>query len=568
MLTVCGNLMVIISISHFKQLHTPTNLLLLSLAVADFLIGLIVMPLQMIRYIETCWYFGITFCVFFYAVVTLLSVVSLSNIVLISIDRYLAVCDPLQYSNKITLNIMCMCIILSWSFSVCYVAIMFSMNFKRSENRNTCRGDCFFEMSGAWVIVDTLICFILPYPVMIVLYMKIFIVAKRHAQIIRSVPGQQNCRDGSNSKISKRSERKAAKTLGIIISVHLLCWIPYYLSITQFQAVQYCFQADNSSCIKEVRSTVTYVVMYISAAAVMILTVFGNLMVIISISHFKQLHTPTNLLLLSLAAADFLTGLTVLPFCLILLIETCWYFDKINCIFYNTIGYIIFSVSVYNVTCIAIDRYLAVCDPLLYSTKVTVKMTRLFILFMWLFAVLYNLALIYFNGNLSSTGKTNICLGECKFGISKAWGIADLITVFILPCSVILLLYGKIFVVARRHAKITGLVKRQTVSKKKNRALSTKSQRKAARTLGIVIVVFLLYLSPYFVNSFVNADKSSSSSSVDVNFLNWLVYFNSSLNPIIYALFYPWFQKSVKLIITLQIFNTASSMLNLLPEHS
>ncbi|XP_069042223.1 trace amine-associated receptor 13c-like [Lepisosteus oculatus] len=230
MLTVCGNLVVIISISHFRQLHTPTNFLLLSLAVADFLIGLIVMPLQMIRYIETCWYFGITFCVFFYAVVTLLSVVSLSNILLISIDRYLAVCDPLQYSNKITLNNMRMCIILSWSFSVCYVAIMFSINFKRSENRNTCRGDCFFEMSGAWVIVDTLICFILPYPVMIVLYMKIFIVAKRHAQIIRSVPGQQNCRDGSNSKISKRSERKAAKTLGIIISVHFLCWIPYYLS--------------------------------------------------------------------------------------------------------------------------------------------------------------------------------------------------------------------------------------------------------------------------------------------------------------------------------------------------
>ncbi|XP_069041855.1 trace amine-associated receptor 13c-like [Lepisosteus oculatus] len=229
MLTVCGNLVVIISISHFKQLHTPTNLLLLSLAVADFLIGLIVMPFVMIRYIETCWYFGITFCAFFYAVVTLLSVVSLSNILLISIDRYLAVCDPLQYSNKITLNIICMCIILSWSFSVCYVAIMFSMNFKRSKNLNTCRGDCLFEMSGAWVIADMLICFILPYSVMIVLYMKIFIVAKRHAQVINLVTGKHYCRDGSNSKISKRSERKAAKTLGIIISVHLLCWIPYYL---------------------------------------------------------------------------------------------------------------------------------------------------------------------------------------------------------------------------------------------------------------------------------------------------------------------------------------------------
>ncbi|XP_069041778.1 trace amine-associated receptor 13c-like [Lepisosteus oculatus] len=229
MLTVFGNLMVIISISHFKQLHTPTNLLLLSLAVADFLIGLFVMPFVMVRYIETCWYFGRTFCIIFYSVLCILTVVSLSNVVFISIDRYFAVCHPLRYSSKITVSIVCISIIFSWSFSIFYVAIVFGMNFKRSENLNTCLGDCLFEMSVPWVIIDMLISFILPCSVMIVLYIKIFIVAKRHAQVISSVTGQHYCRDGSNSKISKRSERKAAKTLGIIMGVYLLCWIPYYL---------------------------------------------------------------------------------------------------------------------------------------------------------------------------------------------------------------------------------------------------------------------------------------------------------------------------------------------------
>jgi hypothetical protein len=99
-LAVFGNLLVMTSILHFKQLQSPANFLIASLACADFCVGVAVMPFSMVRSVESCWYFGRSFCAFHTCCDVAFCYSSLFHLCFISIDRYIAVTDPLTPSSR------------------------------------------------------------------------------------------------------------------------------------------------------------------------------------------------------------------------------------------------------------------------------------------------------------------------------------------------------------------------------------------------------------------------------------------------------------------------------------
>uniref|UniRef100_A0A3Q3LZS9 Trace amine-associated receptor 13c-like n=1 Tax=Mastacembelus armatus TaxID=205130 RepID=A0A3Q3LZS9_9TELE len=270
----------------------------------------------------------------------------------------------------------------------------------------------------------------------------------------------------------------------------------------------------------------------------------------------RQLHTNTNTLLLSLAVSDFLVGLVVMPG------ETlrqtdCWFLGDLTCCLYKYVSFIIANTAVEIIVLISVDRYVAICDPLHYPTRVTERRVKLCVCLCWLGSFFYYS--LFFKDELTEPGRYNSCYGQCVFVISYIAGIVDLVVTFIAPVTVIIVLYMRVFVVAVSQARamrshITAVTLQRSVT-------NTKSELKAARTLGGVVAMFLLCFCPYYCVSLAGDTALNGSSAA---FVLYLYYFNSCLNPLIYALFYPWFRKTVKLIVTLKILQPGSCEANVL----
>ncbi|KAF3694408.1 Trace amine-associated receptor 13c [Channa argus] len=208
---------------------------------------------------------------------------------------------------------------------------------------------------------------------------------------------------------------------------------------------------------------------------------------------------------------------------------------------------------------ISVDRYVTICDPLHYPTRVTVRRVKLCISLCWLCSNLYSS--FFVTNNPFQKDVYVSCLGKCVFFIDYTLGTVDIFVTFIIPVTVIVVLYVRVFVVAVSQARamrshITAVTLQHSVT-----VTSRKSELKAARTLGVLVAVFLMCFCPYYCVSFAAGNILSSSYGILVPCLFCL---NSCLNPLIYALFYPWFRRAVKLIVTLQILQPGSREANIL----
>nr|XP_055042980.1 trace amine-associated receptor 3-like [Misgurnus anguillicaudatus] len=328
------------------------------------------------------------------------------------------------------------------------------------------------------------------------------------------------------------------------------------MSFNETENILLCYPSHPDSCPRAHRLTVVKVTMYTFISLMILVTVFGNLLIIISISYFKQLQSPTHLLVQSLAVCDCLLGLLVMPYSMMRSVEGCWFLGDVICKVHSSLDSTLCICSLIHLSLISIDRYLAICDPLRYRMRVTNNTVTVLITLTWIFSFVYSFSIVFSGVNavgLEAYILQVSCFGGCAVFINKEWGLTCVILLFIIPGTIMSSLYIIIFNVVRKHAKVLS-EKVSVTTTGVNSQSSAHRERKAAKTLALVMGVFFICWLPFSIDAAIDPFFNSVTPPDVFEALVWFAYFNSTCNPLIYGFFYPRFQKAFKTLIFTYIF--------------
>ena len=122
LVVILGNMMVIIAVFNTHKLRGATYLFIVSLACADLMLGLVVLPFSAMYEVFDLWLFGNIWCSIWLAVDVWMCTASILHLVVISLDRYIAVTHPITYPNIMTSKRAKLLILGAWilSFVICF----------------------------------------------------------------------------------------------------------------------------------------------------------------------------------------------------------------------------------------------------------------------------------------------------------------------------------------------------------------------------------------------------------------------------------------------------------------
>lgn len=185
----------------------------------------------------------------------------------------------------------------------------------------------------------------------------------------------------------------------------------------------------------------------IAITFMMILTIVGNILVIIAVLTSRSLKGAQNLFLVSLAAADILVATLIIPFSLANELQGYWAFSSIWCEIYLALDVLFCTSSIVHLCAIALDRYLSISQPVSYGAKRTPTSIKAAIIVVWLIS-----AVISFPP-LLTLDKSKGGEEECELNNERWYILYSTIGSFFAPCVIMILVYVRIYQIAKKHTR-------------------------------------------------------------------------------------------------------------------
>ncbi|XP_053404980.1 glucose-dependent insulinotropic receptor-like [Mercenaria mercenaria] len=262
-----------------------------------------------------------------------------------------------------------------------------------------------------------------------------------------------------------------------------------------------------------------------------ILILSTNFLVLLFIIVNKRFHTPTYIFVASLGVADLFVG-----FVSIVTLATKAN-EKSQDMCLARIGFTVaaISASVWSLTCVALDRYIAVTRALLYKSIMTKRKTVTGIACSWLFSMVV--------GFLPLAGWKN---DSYKFYCSFMYVLPKYYIVFlfsvsaVIPLTTMFIIYGILFKSARFHIKQIEIIEKLQSDKRNSRMFGISSRnlrsiKTFAAILGCVVITWLPFLIATTVQIIQTTGNCTLQEVIGTHLLV-LGFSNSFLNPLIYAL--------------------------------
>ena len=233
--TIIFNVAVIVRLQLTQRHKHFTKFFLSSLAMADIFVGLIVIPFRTYGlFYDERYILGILTCSIINSCDVMFTTMSIYHLATLAFDRFVAVCYPLSWTRicgrrtLIILFILCWIVPAGFSFGLILPKIHALGVEEFAECTNQLSKSCAFVTNIYFALFDGAITIFLPILIIMIFNAGICIIVRkqralRSYMVYNSAANLQR----SNSLFSK--ETRIALTIGLMSSVFLLCWLPFFI---------------------------------------------------------------------------------------------------------------------------------------------------------------------------------------------------------------------------------------------------------------------------------------------------------------------------------------------------